>query len=308
MKILIIGLGSIAKKHINALRSLIECEIYALRSDQSSENVDGVNNITDIEKVINKIDFVILSNPTYLHSTFIKILVKYGKPLFIEKPPTHSLTEIDYLSKIIQESGIITYVGCNLRFHPLIVFLKDKLCGKRINEVNIYAGSYLPHWRVGKDFRSIYSAQKDMGGGVHLDLFHEIDYASWIFGMPLNSMSYTSSKSTLEVSSVDYANYLWIYNEFNLSIILNYYRKSPKRVIEIVMEGDIWTVDLIKNEILSNFDGVLLSGNFSVLETYSSQMAYFIDCLTKNCVPMNDFVESTEKLKLCLTPNYEIER
>jgi predicted dehydrogenase len=307
MKILFIGLGSIAKKHIHALKDLLECEIYALRSGKNPKIHEGIINVLEIEEVIFKVDFVVLTNPTYLHAEYIGLLSKYGKPLFIEKPPLHTLAEIKNLSEMIGRSGMITYIGCNLRFHPSIVFLKEKIKDKRINEVNIYAGSYLPDWRPGKDFKSIYSAQKEMGGGVHLDLFHEIDYASWIFGMPLTSRTYTSSKSSLNINAVDYANSLWNYEGFNLSIILNYYRKLSKRVIEIVFEDEIWTVDLLKNEIVSDFGKVLLSGEFSILETYRTQMQYFISCIRTNSKPMNDFIESAEKLKICLMPNYETE-
>lgn len=308
MKVLFIGLGSIAKKHINALRNIIECEIYALRSGENPEIHAGVVNVLEIKEIIFEVDFVVLTNPTYLHAEYIGLLSNYGKPLFIEKPPLHTLDEIKNLSDLIEKSGMITYIGCNLRFHPSIVFLKESIKDKRINEVNVYAGSYLPDWRPGKDFKSIYSAQKEMGGGVHLDLFHEIDYASWIFGMPLSSRTYTSSKSSLNINSVDYSNSLWNYHGFNLNIILNYYRKQSKRVIEIVFEDEIWTADLLKNEIISNFGNVILSGEFSILETYHTQMQYFINCILKNAKPMNDFTESIEKLKLCLMPNYETKR
>jgi predicted dehydrogenase len=306
MKVLFIGLGSIAKKHIHVLRELYSCEIYALRSVKNAKPNTGVVNVDDITEIISEIDFVFLTNPTHLHSKYLDILVEYGKPIFLEKPPSHSLEGIDDLSLKIKESGIITYVGCNLRFHPSIVFLKDNLPGKKINEIDIYSGSYLPDWRDNKDYKNIYSARKDMGGGVHLDLFHEIDYASWLFGFPSESKSYTSSKSTLNITAIDYANYVWSYEDFNVSIILNYYRRSPRRIIEILFEDETWTIDLIKSEIKSDLNGVIFSSDLKVLETYKLQIQYFVNCLNANIVPMNSFEESIINLKLCLKTDYEI--
>ena len=304
MKILFIGLGSIAKKHIKAINSFIDCEFFALRSSKNSENHQDVTNIIDLEPTINSIDFIILSNPTFLHGKYLKILTNYNKPIFIEKPPLCSLSEIEIISKKIKNQNIKTYVACNMRFNPSIIFLKNKLKTNKINEINIYAGSYLPDWRPNKDFRAIYSSQKKMGGGVHLDLFHEIDYASWIFGIPNKSRAFFSSKSTLKISAIDYANYLWDYDKFNLSIILNYFRKKPKRYIEILFDDDTWNVDLINNKIISDSKGLIFSSEQRISDTYVLQMKYFIECLKNDKPIMNDFDESIDRLKLCLTQNY----
>ena len=76
------------------------------------------------------------------------------------------------------------YVGYNLRFHPLLKYLKKYLSqsNDKLLSVNIYAGSYLPDWRKNTNYVKSYSASKRKGGGVELDLSHEIDYASWLFG------------------------------------------------------------------------------------------------------------------------------
>ena len=43
-------------------------------------------------------------------------------------------------------------------------------------------GQYLPEWRKNTDYRKGVSARQDLGGGVLLELSHEIDYIQWIFG------------------------------------------------------------------------------------------------------------------------------
>ena len=301
MKVLFIGLGSIAKKHIHVLRELYSCEIYALRSVKNAKPNTGVVNVDDITEIISEIDFVFLTNPTHLHSKYLDILVEYGKPIFLEKPPSHSLEGIDDLSLKIKESGIITYVGCNLRFHPSIVFLKDNLPGKKINEIDIYSGSYLPDWRDNKDYKNIYSARKDMGGGVHLDLFHEIDYTTWLFGFPKKSSSVLRRVSTLNISSYDYANYILEYDNFIASIVLNYYRHKAKRELELVLETDTLVVDLIKNTIKSDNGTILFEyKDYSIHRTYQSQLKYFTDLLKQDNQPMNSFSESIKNLKICL--------
>jgi predicted dehydrogenase len=304
MNILIIGLGSIALKHINAINKIDnKINIFAYRSIDHQTNIPGVKNIYNLENLEVNFDFAIISNPTHLHSHFIELLSEKGINLFIEKPPLDSLVNADILIKKVESRNIITYVGCNLRFHPSLVFLKKELLlkNKRINEVNIYSGSYLPNWRPGKNFRDIYSVNPEMGGGVHLDLFHEIDYAFWLFGKPNKVTSIKRNVSSLYINSIDYANFLFQYENFALNIVLNYYRKDSKRSIEILFDDQTLTIDLLNNTIYDSENNLIFSDNkFDIIDTYMEQMSYYINSLKLKKHTMNSFANSIEILKLCL--------
>jgi predicted dehydrogenase len=304
MNILIIGLGSIAKKHIEAIRKIDDnIKIYALRSNQNTLTENNVENVFNLDELDIKIDFAIISNPTNLHSKFIQILAEKRIPIFIEKPALHTLNNSDYLINLVESNKIITYVACNLRFHPCIIFIKEflKKEKKRINEVNVYCGSFLPDWRPGKDFRKIYSANTNMGGGVHLDLFHELDYISWLFGIPIKSHSIKRNVSSLNIDAIDYANYNLEYPNFTTNITLNYYRKKPKRTFELLLEDQTILIDLNKNCITDDSQNIIYSTtDFKINQTYNDQMKYFINCLKQNIEPMNSLKESIEILKIVL--------
>jgi predicted dehydrogenase len=303
--VLMVGFGSIARKHLQALNSIEEgFNVYALRSKPESTIEPGVQNIYHLEELSIKIDFAIISNPTFLHAKFINLLLAKDIALFIEKPPLDSLKEARVLTAKIAEKGIQTYVACNLRFHPCLHFIKAHLSKnpqRKINEVNIYCGSYLPSWRQDQDFRKVYSANKEMGGGVHLDLFHEIDYAHWLFGAPIASQCVKRSSSSLEMNAIDYANYQLNYNGFVASVILNYYRKDTKRKMEILFEDETWEIDLVNHNITNESNELIFKiDDFTINQTYQYQMQYFVDCLNENEMPMNTFIESIETLKTCL--------
>ena len=253
MNVLIIGLGSIALKHIKALQELYPTIIiYALRrKGESSKGIEGVIEIYDINEIdIDSIDFILISNPTSVHYDTIRKVIMYKRPLFIEKPLFSEITEdSNALVNKVEEQGIPTYVACNLRFLECIAKIKELIVGKRVNEVNVYCGSYLPDWRPNVDFRKVYSANKEMGGGVHIDLIHELDYIYWLFGTPYHTQSFFSNKSSLNITAYDYANYLWEYNDFSISVVLNYYRKDSKRTLEILTDEGTYLVDLLKNTI-----------------------------------------------------------
>ena len=304
MKVLIIGLGSIAQKHIESIKKIDPfVMLYALRSSSNSINIQDIVDIYKLEDIPSDIDFILITNPTSLHAETILRLIKFEKPLFIEKPVFDTLSNKDEIIKKVVEKNIKTYVGCNLRFHPALNFIKNLLNKNniKINEVNIYCGSYLPDWRPSQDYRESYSSNKQLGGGVHLDLIHELDYAIWLFGKPIKYNSIKRKVSNLLIDTIDFSNYNLAYSDFNVSITLNYYRNKPKRQLEIILENEIILCDLLTSTITNiNNDIIFNYEDFSFSKTYLYQMEYFINSLKSKNVYMNDIQESFEILKIAL--------
>src|ERR1700675_1210768 len=125
MRVLIIGLGSIAKKHIAALKEICQdIHLFALRSSAPATEVSGIVNIYRLENIeALRINFIIISNPTFKHKETIANLLYLNLPLFIEKPIFDSLKEEGLLTAIA-ERDIVTYVACNLRFLKCLQFAR----------------------------------------------------------------------------------------------------------------------------------------------------------------------------------------
>jgi predicted dehydrogenase len=212
-----------------------------------------------------------------------------------------NLDGIESLLHKIKRNNILTYVAFNLRFDPLLHYLHEHLKSEIVYEASIYCGSYLPNWRPSLDYKTIYSANHDMGGGVHLDLIHEIDYSTWLFGFPNKSYVVKRKISDLEISSYDYANYLWEYSNKTVSITLNYYRLEPKRFLEIVTRNGVIYADILARKIWNDKDVVLFKTDKGMSDTYLDQMKYFLDLLVKNKKTFNSLEDSFKNLKLCLS-------
>ena len=301
MRVLIIGLGSIARKHISALNTLFnDVNYFALRSKKNSDVEPGVHNIYSLADLNEPINFCIISNPTHLHFEAIHQALDLNVPLFIEKPSLMNLEKAEILLDKINTNNTSTYVAFNLRFHPVLNFLKKWINPDDVLEANIYCGSYLPEWRPNTDYRKIYSAIEEMGGGVHLDLIHEIDYATWLFDFPSESISIKRKISNLEINSIDYANYQLIYPNKMVSISLNYYRRIPRRTIEIVTKNSVINADLINQKIWNEKGEVIFSSDSTILDTYVSQMKYFTHLLSNREISISTFENSLKNLKICL--------
>jgi predicted dehydrogenase len=300
MKVLIIGMGSIANKHVNALRTIdpdVQC--MALRRAHTDE-VNGVKNIYSKAEIPSDIDFVIISNPSSLHNETIDWAIELGKPLFIEKPTLTSLEGADTLLEKIDQHQIVTYSAFNMRFHPVIQWLKKHVITNDVVECNAYCGSYLPDWRPQTDYRQGYSAHAELGGGVHLDLIHEIDYVAYLLGYPERSFGIAEHVSDLEINSTDIARYVYFYKNKTAGITLNYYRRDAMRYVEFVLKSGTWKADLLKNTVMNDQGETLFTTTETMLDSYVHQMRYFITCLKNNNRPMNSLAESLASLQICL--------
>jgi len=301
MNVLVVGLGSIAVKHINAIRQIDQnAQIYALRSKPQAEIKEGIINLYSYNETNGiKFDFAIISNPTSEHKKTIDTLLAFECPLFIEKPVSNTVDMKNTIAEI-QRLGVLTYVACNLRFLDSLRYVKEVVLNskKRVNEVNVYCGSYLPEWRPNADFRTSYSAQKDMGGGVQFDLIHEIDYVYWIFGKPMNVIKTFRNVSSLRIDAVDYVNYCLGYNDFCAGITLNYYRRDYKRTMEILFDDETWLVDLKQNRVMSGENEIFCSSQ-QITDTYLEQMKYFIQLIqTGAASSFNSIEEAVEVLEI----------
>lgn len=306
MRIVFIGIGSIAKKHIKAIRKIDpKAEIFALRSSKDAAPYEDVKDFYEYDEIQGIApDFIIISNPTSKHFETIKKLLPYRIPLFIEKPVFAELGHDDVI-KEIEDKQILTYVACDMRFMDCLNWLHQYIAEHkqdvRINEINVYCGSYLPEWRPGTDFRKCYSAIPELGGGVHIDLIHDVDYVYWIFGKPESHQAIFRNVSSLKIRAYDYANFNLIYPGFCANVVLNYYRRDAKRYMEILFDDCTWTVDMMKNVITSSNGDTIYRSEQTGADEYEDQMRYFIDLVKRGeTTSMNSASEAYDVLSICL--------
>lgn len=305
MRALVVGLGSIAKKHIAVLRQIDSTvELYAIRSGREGKSWEGVTDLYDWSQLTTiRFDFAIISNPTSEHVSTLRKLLPFRLPLFIEKPLSSQIIDEELVAEV-KRLGIITYVGCNLRFHGCFREATKIIQHHRVNEVNVYCGSYLPDWRPQVDYHTVYSANPEMGGGVHIDLIHELDYVYWLFGKPQCTHHVFTRKSSLDIRAFDYANYLMEYPQFNVNVVLNYYRRDYKRTMELVCEDGTFLVDLAANTV-SCGNRMLFSSTNRIVDTYLFQMKYFIECVYRHHHTFNDIEDANNVLKISLQNDIE---
>lgn len=249
MKICIVGFGSIGKRHCENFLEHGHTVAIVSRRDLNVDKVDKI--YPRISKMLENFsaDVVFICSETSKHLEDHKELLEnnFKGKILIEKPLYTNLKNAP--KKRLSN----TYVSYNLRFSPLVKKLKEVLKDEKVLNASFYAGQYLPNWRPDRDYRETYSAKKELGGGVLLDLSHELDLAQYLFGPILKFASLSQKASHLEIDSDDQFGLLGKTKSLtNISIHLNYLDRIGQRFIIVNTDTKTIKLDLFKNTIQIN--------------------------------------------------------
>lgn len=196
MKAVVVGYGSIGARHVRLLREL-NCSVSVV----SRREIDHAPRYPTVAAALaqERPDYVVVANRTSEHAATLRELQAGGfrGPVLVEKPL------FDVPGELPDGMARNVYVAYNLRFHPAIQVLRDRLAGERPVSAHVYVGQYLPSWRPGTDYRASYSARRSEGGGVLRDLSHELDYLLWLFGGWRSVTAVGGHYSTLEIDADD---------------------------------------------------------------------------------------------------------
>ena len=102
--------------------------------------------------------------------------------MFIEKPLSRNLKNINNLIAFCKKKKLFVMVACNMRFHPCLRRMKELVDSNflgKIYAIYLEYGYFLPYQRSGVNYRKVYASSRKMGGGVMLDNIHDFDLAFW---------------------------------------------------------------------------------------------------------------------------------
>lgn len=311
---LFIGLGSIGTRHLNSITALcaeqgLDLEVHALRSELSRPLRDGVaeklavqfTSLDDLQ-ALPHYDMAFITNPTSLHAQALRQLKGRAEALFIEKP-IFSAEETDVELSEVLADGQKAYVAAPMRWSAVMLALKQWLAenpDQRPYSARVICSSWLPGWRPGVDYRTVYSAHRDMGGGVTIDLIHEWDYLVGLFGKPLELYNFKGTYSDLEVDSDDLSVYIARYPSMLAEVHLDYFGRTYRRSIELFTREGTVTADF-GAATLTLPDGTVQEYKETTDAWYRREMTYFLDyALHGNGESVNSPADALDVLRLTL--------
>jgi hypothetical protein len=293
----IIGLGSIGRRHLRLVKELRpELNIIAVRS--------GMGKKVEEEKLLNAvvysldeaidygIEASIIATPAVYHVKQAIEMMERGVHVLIEKPLSHSLHNMTELLKVNKKTKTVALVGYCLRYNSGALKFFNIINSKKIGQilhVQVDCGSYLPDWRKGTDYRESVSAKAELGGGVLLELSHELDYILWFFGEMKSVFAKIQNSGTLDINVEDSTDMIFESElGFSVSVHLDFNSRNTRRkCIARCTNGDL-ILDAFANRVIW-----LPANGPEELETYKNdrdyiykeQLIHFFDCIENKKLP-----------------------
>ncbi len=257
LKIGIVGFGSIGSKHLHNVtwvlnQAHVNFEIDVIRSGKGKALDENTRSListvyTSYEAAPSDYDVLFICNPTDKHYETIKMFVDKTKHMFIEKP-VFDQDKVD-LQALKLKTDSVYYVACPLRYTQVIQYVKNKIDLTTVIAARAISSSYLPDWRANTDYRKTYSAHRDQGGGVSIDLIHEWDYLKYLFGVPQKITNFRGKFSPLEIDSDDLSLYIAQYPRLMIELHLDYFGRHTLRELQLFTTEDTIVADLAKSQI-----------------------------------------------------------
>jgi len=310
MKVLILGLGSIGMRHAGNFESL-GCNVSGFdpnteRRAKFEESISGMSYSTQDEAFEQRPDLVVVASPNIYHLSQAKAAADQGLNLFIEKPLGTDLTDAKRFAKLAHQKNIYVHMGSNWKFHPAFTTMKSILDqGKigRVCGVNVIAGQWLPDWHPWEDYREMYAARKDLGGGAIFDT-HELDYMTWLLG-PISSFhGYKVHTGSLDIDTEDVAGAVMAFKNGAIGTLLtDYIQRVGQR--SYVIFGDKGTISWQINtgEIiltLPHLDNpqIINVQHEDINDMYVAQSAHILEDLVQNRQSVTGLYHMINVLKL----------
>ena len=150
------------------------------------------------------------------------------------------------------------------------------------------------------DYRKSVSAKKKLGGGILLELSHEIDYMLWIFGKPNYLRAFIDKNKIFKKDVEEKVNIIFYYSHFTLHLEMSFNSRLEERELIIEATKASLKANLLKNEITinkSNKSKILYKTKQNNMNMLFGQMMFFLNSVEKN-QNKNNIQSSIEVVRL----------
>ena len=319
MKALVVGAGSIGRRHIDNLHALGigELGVYdAHPATQRAVAADGIRTFDAYAAALDwQPDVALICSPSHLHLGQASDLLEVGAHVFVEKPLSHSWEGIPEFLRRADASDRVVQVGYNLRFHPAVRCIQENLAAGKIGTAWLLRarfGHYLPQWRPGHDYRETYAARVGQGGGVLMDCIHEVDYLLSWGGDVAETRASLARVSDLEIDGEDYATvFLRFASGAVGEVRADYLRYDKVREAEVIGSAGmlVWESQGRDPEAVlvrffdpktKNYTTLLELAGYDPNEMYVDELRHFLGCVRGEGEPLVTAREAARSLAIVL--------
>jgi len=221
-----------------------------------------------------RIEYIGITTPNYLHDAHIRFALKSGADAICEKPLVLNPHNIDQLKMIEEETGKKVYNILQLRLHPSIIALKERVQKElEENPDKMYDVDLTYLTSRGKWYFVSWKGDEEKSGGIASNIgVHFYDMLSWIFGEVKENIVHLKQPDTnAGILRLKNANVRWF-----LSVNYNYLPDDIKKQGQttyrsITIEGDeIEFSSGFKDLHTRSYEEIMNNNGFGLNEAYRS--------------------------------------
>jgi predicted dehydrogenase len=318
---LVLGTGSIGRRHCANLRALGvgRLDVFDAEPERCRPVVAELGAVAHprLEDALAAgPDVALVCSPPVFHVEQALAALSAGCHVFIEKPLSHSLERVEELEARARARRRVVQVGYNLRFHPGLRIVKRLLDEGTLGRplwAQAESAQYLPDWRPWQDYRTNYTARRDLGGGILLDGSHEVDYLTWLLGRPDELLCMAGRVSDLEVNVEDCATLLLRFPSRTMaSVHLDFVQRAPARWCKIAGERGTAHWSFSAREVrlapAGQAGGQELPYEFDLNEMYVAELRHFLACVAGGAQPEVTVGQARAVLELILHAKRQINK
>jgi predicted dehydrogenase len=260
-----------------------------------------------VEGIVSMSDFdaAVVATPAHFHVSLARRCARQGLHVLVEKPIAAKTDGIEELIAECKRSGLVLAVGYVLRFHPALAHTRDLISAGALGRVLSVRAVCTEQITVARPrYREGYFRLASTGGGVILDLSHEVNYLEWLFGPLWSEASQAAVVPEIGVPTEAVAN-LVLRDQKGTPISVHLHEADWRvtRQCHIAGTEASLTADLIDGTVTLWRAGG--SERFECREEpdswFLNQARDFLDAIACKRLPRCTGEEALETLRLCLS-------
>jgi UDP-N-acetyl-2-amino-2-deoxyglucuronate dehydrogenase len=244
--------GFVAPRHLKAIRETGNNLVAAIDKHDNVGILDSYfpeadffteferfdRHLDKLKRKGERVDYISICSPNYLHDSHIRYALRYGADAICEKPLVLNPWNLEALMEIERETGKKVYTILQLRLHPGIIALRERIKNgpkDRVYDIDLRYITSRGHW-----YHSSWKGDMSKSGGIATNIgVHFFDMLMWIFGEVKESVVLeTASDHAAGKLKLAQANVNWFLS-INYDHVPDEVKKKGKRTFRTLsMEGE----------------------------------------------------------------------
>lgn len=296
MNFLIVGFGSVGRRHAENLKQLgVSCMIVDPNKVKCAKAIsDGYIAFNELNQVDSKYSFdaVLICSPPAFHIEQAAWALEKDKKVFLEKPIGLNFNES---KKLLSYDHSKVFVGYTYHWNPQFLKLKNVLKNNSVGKpyyASFNIGMNLEDWHPWENYRDFFMASDELGGGALLDESHFIELAIDLFGLPEKIFGTQAKISNLKIETDDYIFAQFQYSGLLVDIRLDIFKRPHESFIQIHGTNGSISCDFVQKT-----NGLITSKAYGNYSSYSEKFVYERNEVFKNMmITFMSFVNSQNEI------------